>query len=306
MGYTNCGWCKVAIFGIIDWERSRKRIAGFTRFGMHHAAWLYVTGYDGAWLLPTYGTKQASSDCWRKVDGSWGAEPFWGMCDIHSVRLHVRQRFVADDFGEISTQGRYSVTPVPQDTACAESKPATTRSWGYRGSGVIYLRTNRFACCLALYTRPGSLGWRSSVAWDYRNDRNQGLISCHPAFAWQPSQFLFCQRFRSEPGRCPIAKRPSKLDFWTGLQSESGQRFMASRPSKPDFWSRLQSEPGQRFMAGTPSKLDVWKSFRSEPGQRDMAIRPAKFDFGLQLQSEPRCSFMACRPSKIGFWKTVQ
>ncbi len=156
---------------------------------MHHVAWLHEC--DWVWWRMTAtndGTKQASSHChkqrWRKVDGSWGAEPVWGMCDIHGVRLHVGQRFVADDFGEISTQARYSAARVPQHTACAESKPATTRSWGWRGSGVV-----------------------SSLL---------GVM------ARKPSKLDFWRSLRSEPGEGLMATRPSELHFWLRLQSEPG------------------------------------------------------------------------------------
>ena len=146
---------------------------------------MYKTVLGSLWLCER---PSASSRCGEGADESichwqhgrrayrlhraWRAKHQWRMhVDVECVRLHAGSWFVEDDFGQSSMRAGPSVSCFPYFKACAEWKPATTRAWGSRGTGVGYLHPRQFVCCLAFCPRGQHCRWRVLVEWYYRSDR---------------------------------------------------------------------------------------------------------------------------------------
>ena len=106
---------------------------------------------------PACEAKEASSHRWKRcyhwggrAYRAWGAKHQWRMhVVIKCSKLHVWSRVVELDFRQDSFQTGPSVSCVPYFKACAAWKSATTRTWQSTGTGVSYLHTRQFACCLA-------------------------------------------------------------------------------------------------------------------------------------------------------------
>ena len=115
------------------------------------------------------------------------------MLTLNVGRLHAWSWVVEDDFGQNSTQAGPSVGCVPYFKACAAWKSATTRTWGWTGTGVGYLHARQFACCLA-FCHGGSVEDEEfSLRWDNRNDRGWWWNACLAAqFAQEPSHLDIC------------------------------------------------------------------------------------------------------------------